>query len=136
MRNLYVLLMVIVLCSCSNEDDTTVTDVLNPTSSIQGTWNLINISGGFAGINQDFEKGTIIWDFDESNGMVTITNNSTITGVYDGFASGTYTFSIVAPADIETLVVNDISLGFLTAITDNFSVSQQFRDGFQIRFER
>ncbi|WP_299443799.1 hypothetical protein [uncultured Aquimarina sp.] len=131
MRRLYFLMVFVVFISCSNDDDTNNTAI-----GLQGEWNLVNITGGFAGVNQDFEKGTIIWDFNESDTMVTVTNNSTITGVYDGFPSGTYTYSIVAPADIDELVVNEINLGTFSTTSDSFTVNQQFRDGFEIRFER
>ncbi|WP_298319202.1 hypothetical protein [uncultured Aquimarina sp.] len=132
MRRLYFLLVLVVFIGCSNDDDT----INNGSLGLQGEWNLVNITGGFAGVNQDFEKGTIIWDFNESDTMVTVINNNTITGVYDGFPSGTYTYSIVAPADIDELVVNEINLGTFIATSDSFTVSQQFRDGFEIRFER
>ncbi len=38
--------------------------------------------------------------------MVTVTNNSTITVVYDGFPSGIDMYSIVTTSDIDELVVN------------------------------
>ncbi|WP_299253550.1 hypothetical protein [uncultured Aquimarina sp.] len=53
MRNLYFLLISLVFISCSN-------DVHNPSVSLQGEWNLVNVTGGFTGIDQDFERGTII----------------------------------------------------------------------------
>ncbi|WP_299221789.1 hypothetical protein [uncultured Aquimarina sp.] len=131
MRHLFIIMLSIILISCSNDDDT-----INRSDSLQGEWNLVNVTGGFAGIDQDFERGTIIWNFNESTNMVTVTNTSTITGVYDGFPSGVYSYSIVAPADIDELVVNDINLGTFTVSSTNFQVTQQFRDGFEIRFER
>ncbi len=131
MRNLFALVFSIILISCSNDDDSD-----NRSVSIQGEWNLVNVTGGFAGVNQDFEKGTIIWNFDESAMTVSVTNNNTITGVYDGLSSGSYDYSIVAPADVDELVVNDINLGTFTISSSSFTVTQQFRDGFEILFER
>ncbi|MDH7445645.1 hypothetical protein [Aquimarina sp. 2201CG14-23] len=131
MRYLCILFLSIILCSCSNDDNNN-----NRSTMLEGTWNLVNVTGGFAGINQDFERETIVWNFNESNNTVVVTNNSTITGVYDGFPTGTYSYSIVAPADTDELVVNEINLGTFTITSSSFTVSQQFRDGFQVQFER
>ncbi|WP_405206369.1 hypothetical protein [Aquimarina sp. LLG6339-5] len=104
---------------------------------LQGEWNLINVTGGFTEVDQDFEEGIIIWDFNESDSMLTITNNSTITEVYDGFPSGVYSYSVVTLANgSEELVVNEINLGTFTSTSDSFTVNQQFRDGFRIQFMR
>ena len=131
MRYLYILLILIILIGCSTGDDTN-----NRSVSLQGAWNLVNVTGGFAGVDQDFDKGTIIWNFNESDAMVEITNNNTVTGVYDGFPSGTYTYSINTTVDIDELIVNEVNLGTFTSTSENFSVNQQFRDGFEIQFMR
>jgi len=43
-------------------------------------------------------------------------------------------YKIVVYEDIDELVVNEINLGTFIASSDSFIVSQQFRDGFEIRF--
>ncbi|KAA1246388.1 hypothetical protein [Aquimarina sp. RZ0] len=131
MNRIYILLLSIILVSCSNDDDSQ-----SQTSALNGEWNLVNITGGFIGMDQDFEKGIIVWNFNESTQKVTITNNSTIDGVYNGLPSGTYPYAISAPADADELIVNENSLGFLELTSNSFSVSEQFGDGFTIKFER
>ncbi|MBQ4819245.1 hypothetical protein [Aquimarina sp. MMG016] len=138
MRRLFFIpiLFLFIIFGCSNDDDNSN----NPFSfEINGVWNLINVQGGFAGVDQDFEKGTIIWTFNESTKMVTIANNTTITGVYSGLASGTYPYSINALANTSALelIVNENSLGTLALVTPLiFTVDDQPLDGFKITFER
>ncbi len=133
MKHLLVFIVSISLVSCSNDDN----DPEDNASPITGKWNLVNIVGGFEGINQDFEKGTIQWDFNEATAMVTIINNSDADmGVNSGLASGTYPYVLSAPADREELIVNDSSLGRYTNQGNTFVVQEQFRDGFTITFMR
>lgn len=133
MNRIYILLFSIILMSCSNDDDNQ-----NQSISINGEWNLVNVKGGFIGMDQDFEKGTIVWDFNDATQMVTVVNNNAIDGIYDGLPSGTYPYAISAPADADELIVSENSLGFLELTSINsFSVKEQtLVDGFEIIFER
>ena len=135
MRNLYILLFSVLIISCTRSDDDPNLENISSVN-LEGEWNLVNISGGLLGMDQNFEIGTIIWDFDVSDQMVTVTNNNTIEGVFDSFPTGVYPYSISAPADIDELIVNDVNLGIFILGTRSFSVNELFEDGFQIRFER
>ncbi|MFD2562118.1 hypothetical protein [Aquimarina rubra] len=132
MKRLYILLLSLLIISCSNDDDSTNNSLVD----LQGEWNLVNIIGGFEGIDQDFERGTIIWDFNETDGTITVTNNSTITDVYNGLPSGTYDYSVMDSGGSDELIVNDINLGTFTVTSINLTIIPQFRDGFEIRFDR
>lgn len=47
------------LASCSSNDDNESTQP----ESLNGIWNIKNIQGGFAGIDDDYETGVITWTF-------------------------------------------------------------------------
>lgn len=44
-------------------------------NELDGKWHLQNVSGGFAGVNIDFEKGQVIWDFQSEKNSFRITEN-------------------------------------------------------------
>ncbi len=133
MRCLLMLFLSVVCLNCSNDDDHSDT----PLSGLQGKWNLVNITGGFIGVNQDFEKGVIVWDFNDSTKMVTVTNNAVTTGgIYTGLESGTYPYSISAPMDSDELYVNDVSLGIYILESDKFTLNAQYKDGYKLSLER
>lgn len=91
----------LLISSCSDSYDS-VDDILN------GTWNVANVSGGFAGMDQDFESGTITWTFDASSSMLTVANNNVLVDViYDGLDSGTYSYSILKIDSKNHLVIDD-----------------------------
>jgi len=132
-RLLFLFLFIAVFTNCSNDADV---QMKPQNSEISGAWNLIKAEGGFTGQVQDFEKGKIIWTFNDTKGEVVIVNANTISGVNDGFPSGTYEYSISAPADIDELIVNNNNLGNIVFLENSFTVSAQPRDGFKYTFSR
>ncbi|GAA0722358.1 hypothetical protein GCM10009430_24690 [Aquimarina litoralis] len=118
--------------SCSNDDDGNAV----VQSTIEGEWSLVKVTGGFAGVDEDIDKGTIEWDFDEASGMVTITNTISDASFNTILPSGTYTYSISAPADADDLIVNNVNLGRITLENNFFTVEESLVDGFTFRFER
>lgn len=132
MRRFYFILLSILMMSCSNDDDGNAV----VQSTIQGEWSLVKVTGGFAGVDEDIDKGTIEWDFDEASGMVTITNSISDASFNTILPSGTYTYSISAPADADNLIVNNVNLGRFTLSNSFFTVEESLVDGFTFRFER
>ncbi|MGY3793008.1 hypothetical protein [uncultured Aquimarina sp.] len=132
MRRFYFILLSILMMSCSNDDDGNAV----VQSTIEGEWSLVKVTGGFAGVDEDIDKGTIEWDFDEASGMVTITNTISDASFNTILPSGTYTYSISAPADADDLIVNNVNLGRLTLENSFFTVEESLVDGFTFRFER
>lgn len=123
------ILLISALCvGCSNDD--------NKTSILNGKWDLVNVSGGLLGVDQDFEKGTIVWDFNESDQTVTISNNNELQDVYDGLPSGTYPYNVSAPADADVLIVNEINLGLIDLKMNSFTVEELAIDGIKLSFTR
>lgn len=132
MKRFYFILLSILIIGCSNDDDGNAV----VQSTIEGEWSLVKVTGGFAGVDEDIDKGTIEWDFDEASGMVTITNSISDASFNTILPSGTYTYSISAPADADDLIVNNVNLGRLTLSNSFFTVEESLVDGFTFRFER
>ena len=87
---LFIILISLPFCTgCNNDDDKGPDPSQN--TGLQGKWNLINISGGFAGYNYDFEKGLITWTFNEANSTLTVVNNNPA-DIYDALGMGTYDY--------------------------------------------
>ncbi len=129
---IYILLFSIVL-SCSNDDDAS-SDANN--SGFNGKWNLTNVMGGFVGLDHDFPVGTIIWDVNEMSKSVTVTNTNTDTTIYDVLPTGVYEYTIETLGERQELTVKDRNLGTFELKTDEFTIDEQFKDGFRLTFKR
>ncbi|MDY8135791.1 hypothetical protein [Aquimarina sp. 2201CG5-10] len=126
-----ILLLLFVFSGCSNDDD-----AIN-FFSLDGTWDMVNVNGGFLGIDEDFANGTIIWDFDETNFTVTITNNNTNDEIYTILPTGTYPYSVTAFGGGQEFIINEMIIGNFGVNSNNeFVIDQQLRDGFKFTFRR
>jgi len=74
--------LVVLLTSCKSDDTDSTNDI----------WNLVNISGGFAGIDKNFDTGKIIWTFNEENSTLVIEKNTQ--EPFIGINEGTYFYVI------------------------------------------
>lgn len=83
MKKLILLLICLALLTACKNDDTISTN---------DTWNLVNISGGFAGIDKNFNAGEIIWTFNEQNSTLIIEKNTQ--ELFIGIDEGTYSYAI------------------------------------------
>ncbi len=131
----YILLFFTII-GCSNDDDGAMTNPDVDLSGIMGTWNLSNVSGGFVGIDHDFENGTIVWEFDEVNKKVVIVNNNTDDAVEDILPSGTYDYSIISVNGNQEFIINGVNKGTIEIVNTQFTISENFRDGFRFEFNR
>ncbi|HET8838878.1 MAG TPA: hypothetical protein VFM82_07800 [Flavobacteriaceae bacterium] len=121
--------------SCDNDDDNgPQTEV-----SLEGTWDLKNISGGFAGINADFEDDAIEWTFNEETSVLTINNthpNDDET-IYDGLESGTYTYELSTVDGENQIYINDVFFGVYVLSASELVIDQDIgADGYVFSFER
>ena len=130
MKRILFLLLVTLFFGCRNDDDG------SSFIGLQGKWNLINVSGGFIGADNDFDKGVIIWEFNEVSKQLVITNNNVEPSISDGLAAGTYSYTILPLNDVMELVVNEINLGVLQIQDRSFTLNELPRDGFIFSFER
>ena len=124
-----------VIASCNYDDSTQV-------STINGTWNLKNISGGLAGINDDYNQGIIKWIFNSQSLTLTVENNNSQNTIYDGFESGIYSYSILESGGNSYLIVEDTEFSGYTLTENNLMLDQNKTstgsgaDGFILELER
>ena len=90
----WILFIGIVLCAaCNNNDDETP----SVTQELEGDWELVNVFGGFPGVNVNYESGLIAWDFNTEAGTLTVEGeieNDGPQSVYLPISSGTYEYAI------------------------------------------
>ena len=123
------------LISCSKQsvgEQVTEPDFARPTTGINGDWTLTKITGGFAGVNENF-SGTVLYNFNTTTGLVTVSNNYSGTSIINGLATGTYPFLLSGTNNI-----NINSQGGQYTITGNtlFIDENVAADGFGYTFNR
>ncbi|GAA4271688.1 hypothetical protein GCM10022258_09820 [Aquimarina gracilis] len=118
------------LLSCSNDDDS------SSSSELSGTWSLINVSGGFVGLDHDFNTGIVVWVFNESSNTVSITNNNTDDSIEDLLPTGTYDYSIETVGENREFILDNINRGNFEIMDNQLTINEQFRDGFNFTFIR
>ena len=115
-------------------------DESNQTETLNGIWNLKNVSGGLAGINIDYNQGDVKWSFNLENNTLIVENNIITTGpedIYAGLESGTYNIEITQSGEIQTLFINNTERGVLILLNDNLKIDDGlYADGFITEFER
>lgn len=117
-------------------------DEKNNADPIYGVWNLKNVSGGFAGVDDDFNDGAIIWTFNLQNGTLVVQNNNDSNAIYDGLDSGTYTFSILEKGQKEYLLVDNSELGGMSLLQNEMVIDQNKMstangaDGFILKLQK
>ncbi len=127
--------VIVLFTNCSNDDDTIA-------PAISGIWNVSNVSGGLAGINDDYDPGVIVWNFNNRNQTLVVTNNNTENVIYDGYPSGTYTYSVTVLDGKSYLTVGNNEFGRITFETNTATLNQNElsggagADGFMISLVR
>ena len=131
---LLIMLLSVSFTGCRNDDD----HCEEPQqSSISGTWNLTNVSGGLAGIDDDYESGLITWAFNAETSLVTISNLNTNPVIFDGLPTGTYDYEIDTTNMPHTITIDFLSLE-VAVLTDIQLILDEgmISDGFQLTFNR
>ncbi|MDN5213521.1 hypothetical protein QQ020_15730 [Fulvivirgaceae bacterium BMA12] len=122
------------IAGCENDEDIT------PDQQLNGSWHLTNVSGGLAGVNIDYKKGEVKWDFDPKSGNLTIENLIDSTGpedIYAGLDSGTYPYEIRQEGDAQVLYIDNSERGILTIVDNTLKIDDGLiADGFITQFER
>ncbi len=127
---------VFVFTSCNNDDDA------SPLEPLNGTWNLKNIVGGFAGIDDDYETGMVTWTFYTQNSTLQVENNTNQETIYSGFETGNYSYTSVQNNGNEYILINDEEYGGYLIDVDGLVINQNEiqdgvgSDGFILKFER
>ncbi len=131
----FLVMSIVLFTNCSNNDESSETITLN------GIWNLKNVSGGLLGINVDYDPGEVTWNFNLENNILTVENNITTTGpedIYAGLDSGTYSFQVQQNGDTEVLYINNSVRGVIVLLSENQLTLDDGvdADGFATVFER
>jgi len=133
---IFCMMLSMVLTGCT---DTPAPMEDNP---VQGTWNLLNISGGFAGMDQDFEKGSITWEFDAELQSLAVINNAPSDTMYSGLDTASYRYAIFVKNGSSYLRINDVEYGGVAFSNSKMVVDQNLgsqgngADGFVLVLER
>jgi len=133
--SLLIIFSLVFFTNCSNDDDSNQTETLN------GIWNLKNVSGGLQGININYSPGDVEWNFDLDTNTLTVKNNIITTGpedIYAGLDSGTYDIQVEQNGETETLFINNTERGVVILLnTNNLKIDDGLAaDGFITEFER
>ena len=126
-----IMAFLMILNSCAKPE--IKNETFPPTSEITGLWTLTKITGGFAGVNESF-AGTIMYNFDTTNNLVTVNNNYVGTLLtYTGLLTGSYPFLLSGTNDIN---INSQNAKY--TITDNtlYIDENVSADGFGYTFQR
>ncbi len=130
MKAIVVILTLFLSClistSCNSDDDST------QQANIDGIWHLINLSGGFTGINEEFERDQISWTFNSENNTVSVVKN--IAGF--GPSSGIFSYRIEMEDEIEVVYINDSFIGSIALSTETLKIDELVSDGFLVTFKK
>ncbi|WP_040280632.1 hypothetical protein [Psychroserpens damuponensis] len=131
---LLVLALAVFTFSCGSDDD--VLNINEPT--LEGSWSLVNVFGGFAGIDDDYENGIIVWDFNLETQQVTVTNTNMEVVIFDGLPTGVYDFEVLITEEDRILVIDFFSFNLSVLTAHEFILDQgaYTNDGFQLTFNR
>lgn len=130
---LYTLILMLFIFSCSSNDDAQQT--AEPT--LNGSWNLVNVFGGFAGVDDNFETGVIIWKFNDTDAKITVTNTNTNDVIHSGYATGSYNYEVIITANDSTLIIENRELKIITLSSTQLIIDEGYvSDGFQYTFSR
>jgi hypothetical protein len=120
----------VLLTNCKSDD----------TISTNDTWNLVNISGGFAGIDKNFNVGEIIWTFNEQNSTLIIKKNTQ--ELFIGIDEGTYSYAIEDINGTSYLNLDNLERGSFTIsqneliIDENKSSTGSGADRYAFKLEK
>ena len=125
------------LSACTDDFDDNLPEKPEPT--LLGSWKLVNVSGGFANQNFDFEAGLITWTFND-NQTVTIVNNNTDDSKADYFDSGIYPYEYVLTNDsgqnINEVIIDGQRMGETVLLINQLTMDQSPFDGMKVRLVR
>ena len=128
---LSILSIIFLLTSCSKKNEEA-----KATMYIDGTWHLHNVSGGFAGINEFYNEGEIVWEIDAE--MISIQNADSIASSGILFENGIYNYSLLSADSLggKVIYIDSSLIGNYTFDDTNFYISQLYVDGFLYHFKR
>ncbi|MEP1487233.1 MAG: hypothetical protein ABJK28_02265 [Algibacter sp.] len=119
---LFIIACLIIFTSCSLNDSDNESI---PAQIVTQEWHLTESSGGFAGVDNQFDLETIIWIFDAENGNIAITNNNTDDTKEDAFPTGTYQYEISDVGGDSYIIIGGNEFGQITfTASDKITIDQ------------
>ena len=122
-----------ILAGCDKDDDSPKVD------AIKGVWNLKNVNGGLLGININYTKGEVIWNFNGTGSLI-VENNIVTTGpedIFAGFDSGTYEYEIKTEDHAQILYINHVKRGQIDIASNTLLIDDGLAvDGLLTEFEK
>ena len=105
--------MLVISCSTNND------------LSIEEKFYLVNVSGGFAGVNENFDRGQIIWTFNEQNSTLIIKKNTN--EGFSGLNEGNYLYSIENSNNHLFLHIDKNELGGISIYESGMIIDENMR---------
>ncbi|MFB9057001.1 hypothetical protein ACFFU9_09640 [Mariniflexile ostreae] len=139
---LFMCMFILSSCSLNNNDDLQ----LAPLEKQTFQWHLTNTKGGIAGVDTDYEMGTIIWVFnvnENGDGTLIVQNNNTDETLQDGLDTGSYNISMPVKNSKSYLFLETHEFGEIITptqseliIDQNKMINASGADGFIYTFKR
>lgn len=121
-----VALAISVISACE-PDYVPTTNPFNLPPSLEGNWNLKNTNGVDNGVNHNFPKNQIRWQFTPFNGNLKVVNNNIGGGVFDGPGSGDFSYELRTSDGEKYLFIQGLEYGQISALEDStFVIDQRF----------
>lgn len=119
-------------CSEDDNDNATV---------LQGRWNLIDVTGGFGGENEQYQRGEVTWSFNENNETIVVTDNrlnSPEPAEPLSLPEGTHNYTIETESEVcdEELHSNEMNFGCIVFHNNQLHLSMDHADGAVYTFIR
>jgi hypothetical protein len=140
---LFVIIVSLFATGCNNDDSTNVDPCLdNLPPERHGTWNLVNVTGGIAGVSHDFEPGTIKWTFNTCAGTVSVVNENDDEAVEDFLETGTYNltfteYDVTALGCPQYMMAGNTNFGCENHPAQGIMMLKQYiADGYELKFTR
>ena len=131
---LFFLVTTVLLTGCHKKDDDS-----NETASLNGTWHMINVMGGFIGVDIDYERNIVVWTFNETTQTLTV-QNSLDPGdpnySFSGLPTGNYAFAIMDVDGTAVLQIEGADQGVYSVSATTLTVDDRPADGYLHTFEK
>lgn len=121
--------------SCSEDDD----EIVNNPPEETGGWSLTNVSGTLIGLDVDVDPGVIVWEFNQTDATVTVTNNSNDEMFSNILDPGTYPYVIQDNQTTlgncpQVMVIDGINFGCYEVEGNTMTLSAAAADGYNLTF--
>lgn len=121
-------------CSINNSDPL-------PPQEVKYLWHLVKVTGGVAGVDEQFSTDTVIWSFDGDTQTLTVDNKNSDDTIEDGLDSGSYDYSVLDIDGTTYLSIDGNEFGSFETSQTTLSINQNLMstgngaDGFIYTFQ-